>query len=223
VDNVFVVGDVQVAVPTLVVDFASFRRWLDSEDFPEEGKVCFIDSRVWVDLSMEEFFEHGQVRTEIGRVLANLMKETKFGRFAPEGTRYAHPETELSTEPDGMVISNDALRTGRVRLVGGAKGDHTQVHGSPEIVIELVSQSSEVKDTEWCMSAYFDAGIGEYWLIDARDEDDIKFDIFKRAKKEFTATRKQGGWVKSVVLGKSFRLVQNEDDGGKPEFTLEIR
>ena len=44
-----------------------------------------------------------------------------------------------------------------------------------------------------------------------------------RAKKEFTATRKQGGRVKSAVLGKSFRLVQTEDDDGKPEFTLEVR
>jgi Uma2 family endonuclease len=223
VDNVFVSGDVQVAIPAWVVDFASFLRWLDSEEFPEQGKVCFINSKVWVDLSLEEFFEHGQVRTEIGRVLANLLKDTKYGRFAPEGTRYVHPDTELSTEPDGMVISKEALRTGRVQLVGGAKGDHTQVHGSPEIVIELVSRSSEVKDTEWCMSTYFDAEIEEYWVIDARDEDDIRFDIYKRGKKEFTPTRKQSGWVKSGVLGRSFRLVQTEDDDGKPEFTLEVR
>ncbi len=222
-ESVFVAGPDRIDIPAWVVDFTSFRRWLDSEEFPEQGKVCFIDSKVWVDLSMEEFFEHGQVRTEIGRVLANIMKETKFGRFAPEGTRYVHPETELSTEPDGMVISNEALRTGRVQLVGGAKGDHTQVHGSPEIVIEIVSRSSEVKDTEWCMPAYFDAGILEYWLIDAREEDDIGFDIFKRGKKEFAATRKQAGWVKSAVLGKTFRLVHSDDDAGKPEFTLEVR
>jgi Uma2 family endonuclease len=73
------------------------------------------------------------------------------------------------------------------------------------------------------MSAYFDAGIVEYWVIDARDGDDIRFDIYKRGKKEYTATRKNDGWVKSAVLAKSFRLTQTDDEDGKPEFTLEVR
>lgn len=95
--------------------------------------------------------------------------------------------------------------------------------GSPEIVIEVVSRSSEVKDTEWAMAAYFDSGIQEYWVVDARDEEVLRFDIFKRGKKEFSAARKLDGWVRSAVLGKSFRLVQSEDGPGKPEFALEVR
>ncbi|VTT99352.1 : Uma2 [Gemmataceae bacterium] len=220
-DTVIVTNEQQIDIPAWVADFESFRRWLESEEFPEHGKVCFIHGKVWVDLSMEEFLSHNMLRTEIGRVLANLMKETKFGHFASEGMRYVHPETELSTEPDGMVISHAALRDGRVQLVGGKKGDQTQVVGSPDIFIEVVSRSSEVKDSEWAMSAYFDAGIAEYWVIDGRDEDDLRFDIFKRSKKEFTATRKQGGWVRSAVLERSFRLVLA--GGERPEFTLEVR
>lgn len=222
-DTIVVAGSDSVSIPAWVTDYDSFCRWLRSDDFPEEGKICFILGKVWVDLSMEEFFSHNQVRGELNRVLANLMKETKFGRFVPEGMRYNHPETQLSTEPDGMVVSNEALRTGRVRLTAGKEGESTILVGSPEILIEVVSESSEVKDTEWTMSAYFDAGIPEYWVIDARDEDDVRFDIYRRGKKEFVAARKSGGWVKSAVLGKSFRLVQSEDDDGKPEFTLEVR
>jgi Uma2 family endonuclease len=149
------------------------------------------------------------------------MKATKFGEFVSEGMRYGHRESELSTEPDGMIFSHDAPRDGRVRLVGGAKGLHTELVGSPEI--EIVSRSSEVKDTEWSMSAYFDAEIAEYWLIDARDEVDIRFDIFKRGKKEFAAVRKSAGWTKSAVLGKSFRLTPSEGVGGNPEFTFAVR
>ncbi|WP_439623655.1 Uma2 family endonuclease [Gemmata sp.] len=220
-DTVIVTGEQQIDIPAWVVDFESFRRWLESEEFPEQGKVCFIHGKVWVDLSMEEFLSHNMLRTEIGAVLHTLMRQTKFGRFVSEGMRYVHAETELSTEPDGMVISDAALRDGRVHLVGGKKGDQTQVVGSPDIVIEVVSRSSEVKDAEWAMAAYFDAGITEYWVIDGRDEDDLRFDIFKRSKKEFTAARKQGGWVKSAVLERSFRLVLA--DGERPEFTLEVR
>jgi len=222
-ETVIVAGTGQVDIPAWVVDFASFRRWLLTEEFPEQGKVCFINGKVWVDLSMEAFFSHNQVRTEICRVLATLMKQTKFGSFVSEGMRYSHTEAELSTEPDGMVISHEAMRNGSVQLVGGPKGDNTEVIGSPEIVIEIVSKSSEVKDVEWAMSSYFDAGIVEYWVIDARDEDDLQFDIFKRGKKEFAATRKQSGWVKSAVLGKAFRLVQSDDENAKPDFKLEVK
>ena len=222
-ETVLVAGSHQIDIPAFVVDFESFRRWLHTGAFPEEGKVCFINGKVWVDLSMEEYIDHGQVRAEVGAVLHILMKQTKFGRFAPEGTRYSHRQTNLSTEPDGMVISHEAVRTGRVKFTGGRDGKKTEVLGSPEILIEIVSRSSEAKDTEWAMSAYFDAGILEYWVIDAREEDDVRFDIYKRGKKEFVAVRRQEGWVRSAVLGKSFRLTQAEAPDGEPEFTLDVR
>jgi Uma2 family endonuclease len=215
-------GD-QIDIPGWVSDFASFRRWLQSTQFPEKGKICFINNDIWVDLSMEELFSHNRVRTEISRVLATLMKQTKYGQFVSEGMRFSHLESNLSTEPDGMVISNEAVETGRVKFVSGEQGDQTEVIGSPEIVIEVVSRSSEVKDTEWAMIAYFDAEIQEYWLVDARDEDSTRFEIYKRGKKEFVATRKQNGWVKSGILGKTFRLVRSENASGNPEFTLEVR
>jgi Uma2 family endonuclease len=222
-ETVFVAGPDQVDIPAWVADFESFREWLHSEEFPEQGKICFIDGRVWVDLSMEEFFSHNQIRAEVGAVLHRLVKSLKFGRFVPEGMRFSHPQTELATVPDGMVVSNDAVPTRRVVLTAGKAGEETEAVGSPEIIIEVVSTSSEIKDTEWCLSAYFEAGVAEYWLLDARDADDIRFDIYKRGKKEYATTRKQAGWVKSAVLGKAFRIRHAEDADGRPEFTLEVR
>jgi Uma2 family endonuclease len=213
----------QIDIPGWVVDFESFRRWFQSPEFPETGKICFINNDIWVDLSMEELFSHNQVWFEISRVLGNLMKQTKYGLVVPEGMRYSHLESNLSTEPDGMLISNESLETGRVKFVGGELGEQTEIIGSPEIVIEVVSRSSEVKDTEWTMIAYFDAQIQEYWLVDARDEDNTRFEIYKRGKKEFVAMRKQHGWVKSGVLGKAFRFLRSENASGNPEFTLEVR
>lgn len=222
-ETVFVVWRSQIDMPAWVVDFDSFRRWLQSGEFPEEGKICFINDKVWVDLSMEEFIDHGQVRAEIGAVLHMLMKQTRFGRFAPESTRYSHLESQLSTEPDGLVIGFDTFNSGRAELVAGAKGQYSELIGTPDIAIEIVSESSEDKDAEWLMSAYHNAGIPEYWLIDARDEDDIRFDIYKRGKSEYAPVKKLSRWVKSPVLGKSFRLVQVAAEDGKPEFTLEVR
>lgn len=221
--TLFATGSDRVDLPRWVTDFESFRRWMHSAAFPDEGKICFINGRVWADPKMEEHLSHNRVRTEIGRVLANLMIATRFGEFISEGMRYGHLESGLSTEPDGMIVSKEARRTGQVRFVGGEKGMQTEAVGSPEVVIEIVSESSEVKDTEWAMSAYFDAEIVEYWVFDVREEDDSRFDIYKRGKKEFVAVRKAGGWVKSAVLNTSFRLTQTEDDEGEPEFRLETR
>jgi hypothetical protein len=49
--TIFVTGSEQVDIPSWVVGFPSFRRWLHSGEFPERGKVCFINGKVWVDLS----------------------------------------------------------------------------------------------------------------------------------------------------------------------------
>jgi Uma2 family endonuclease len=69
---------------------------------------------------------------------------------------------------------------------------------------------------------YWQAGIGEYWLVDARRER-IQFDILKRGRSGYVATRKQSGWLKSLVFGKSFRLDSRPDKLGRPEFTLSVR
>ncbi|MDB5307509.1 MAG: hypothetical protein JWO38_1711 [Gemmataceae bacterium] len=220
--TVVVSGEDQVAVPEWVVDFDSFRRWLHSDEFPEEGRICFINGTFWVDLSVERFFDHGQVKVEVSRVLSNLLKESRLGRFAPDGTRYTHLGTQLSTEPAGLVIATEAFIARRVELVSGKRGKDTELIGTPDVVIEIVSPSSVDKDTEWLMSAYYDAEIPEYWLIDARDGE-IRFDIFRRGKRGYTASRKQDGWVKSPMLGRSFRLVRGEDEAGNPEFTLHVR
>ena len=151
--SVFVSDHEQVDLPEWVADFDSFRRWMHTEAFPDHGRICFIAGAIWVDLSMERFYDHGQVKAELCRVLSNLMKANRFGRFAPDGTRYSHLKTRLTTEPDGLVISHEAFADGRVKLISGKRGKDTELVGVPEIAIEVASPSSEDKDTEWLMSA----------------------------------------------------------------------
>ena len=45
----------------------------------------------------------------------------------------------------------------------------------------------------------------------------------RHAPKGYTATRKQGGWIKSAVFSSSFRLTCQMDDLAHPEYTLAIR
>jgi Uma2 family endonuclease len=90
------------------------------------------------------------------------------------------------------------------------------------MVLEVVSESSVQKDYEQLREAYWEAGIQEYWLVDARKEP-LKFDILRHAPGGYVATRRQKGWVRSAVFGKSFQLSQATNDLGHPEFTLAVR
>ncbi len=222
-NQVVFAGEEQIELPPWVIDFDSFRRWLYADDFPDGWRVCYINGTIWAGVRVEAFFSHGQVKAEVASVLHQLLKRTRYGRFGPDGTRYSHLETELSTEPDGLVISNAALADGRVKLIGAKPGQPTEVVGVPDVAVEIVSPSSEVKDAEWLTSAYHNAGIPEYWVVDARGPGGVRFDIHVWGETEYAAADKTDGWVRSPKLGQDFRLVQSADEAGNPEFTLEAR
>jgi Uma2 family endonuclease len=104
----------------------------------------------------------------------------------------------------------------------GAKGGYTEIEGVPDMVLEIVSDSSVRKDTRRLIEAYWEGGIKEYWLVDVRGER-LDFNIYRHAPKGYVVTRKKDGWLKSQVFGKSFRLTRQEDEFGNPEYTLEVR
>jgi hypothetical protein len=205
-----------------VTDLASFRRWWESDEFPEEGRVCFINGEVWADMSRQQVFSHVRIKSVLSIVVGGFIQQADTGIFLSDGLRVFNTAADLSAVPDGSYLSYDSLRQGQVRLVEGKEGGYTAVEGSPDLVIEVVSDSSEDKDTEWQMSAYWNAGVREYWLIDARQEP-LRFDIYRSGAKGFTATRKSAGWVKSAVLGKSFRFETTRNALGHPDYVLRLR
>ena len=214
----------KIRIPEGMTSLSRFLDWIDTTELPEKLPIRFHKGEVWVDL-MEEMFSHSRIKTALGITLGALIENGDLGMYVPDGMLFANAVAELATTPDAMFMSNAALKEKRVYLTAGKKRGAvaTRVVGSPDLAVEIVSPSSEDVDTAWLMSAYHDAGVTEYWVIDARDEDNIRFDIYKRGKKEYVAGRKQDGWVRSVVLGKSFRLLRTEGKGGYVRFALEVR
>jgi Uma2 family endonuclease len=120
-------------------------------------------------------------------------------------------------------VSHESIRAKRVTFVEGREGGFVELLGCADMVLEVVSDSSEKKDNQTLFEAYFDAGVAEYWLVDARGEG-VEFHVYRRGAKKFTVTKPQpGGWAKSAAFGKSFRLARGTDATGKPEFTLEVK
>jgi Uma2 family endonuclease len=116
------------------------------------------------------------------------------------------------------------MRSGRVRRIEKVEnGDYIEIEGTPDMVLEVVSDYSVQKDTMDLPKLYYNAGVTEYWLVDAR-KSPVRFDLFKRGAKKYTATRRQsGGWLRSEVLGRSFRLTTQTDPLGDPQYTLAAR
>ncbi len=142
--------------------------------------------------------------------------------FLPDGLFLCNVHADIAGNPDGTFVMNKALESGDVRLIEGKRGGILELEGSPDMVLEVVSKSSVHKDTVLMRQAYWEAGIREYWLADARQEP-LRFDILRYTARGYVATRKQEGWMKSAVFGKSFRLIQRVNQFGHPEYTLEVR
>jgi Uma2 family endonuclease len=220
--STIIFDEASVRIPAWVVDQASFRRWLQSDDFPEIGRICFFQGEVWVDMSKEQVFSHNQVKQEYNLVLGGLAKANKLGRYFPDGLLISNAEVDFTCQPDGTFVSHAALETGRIRLVEGSKEGYLELEGSPDMVLEVVSDSSVDKDTGLLRDLYWQASIAEYWLVDARGER-LSFDLLRHTAKGYNSVRRQNGWVKSAVFGKSFHLSRKSDELGNPEYSLAVR
>jgi Uma2 family endonuclease len=202
---------------------ASFREWAGDNDLPEKTKLLFYRGEVTVEMGKEQIFSQVAVKTEITSILHQLVKSQKAGLMLADGVLLTNEEADLSGNPDAVFVSNDSLKARRVKLVEGKGGGFVELLGSADMVLEVVSDSSEKKDNQTLFEAYFEAGVSEYWLVDARG-DEIEFNICNRGAKKYAVARRQpGGWVKSAAFGKAFRLIRGADATGNPEFTLEVR
>jgi hypothetical protein len=219
---IFIAEEGLVVVPTWVVNINSFRRWTELADFPEEGRLWWLDGDVWVDMTREPVFTHLAVKAEYYHGIMAIVKAKELGLFLPDGLLLSNFDADICGNPDGTFILKQTLDSDLIRLIEGREGGFVEIQGSPDMVLEIVSDSSVHKDYDLLRKAYWEAGIREYWLVDAR-KTPLKFEILRHTPRAYVATRKQQGWVKSTVFGESFRLTQRATALGHPEFKLDMR
>ncbi len=82
--------DEQCVIPAGIATLADFRRWVVSPEFPATGRIDWVASRIEVDMSPEDLFTHGTLKSEIVRCLANLAKETLHARAWLHLTRHVY-------------------------------------------------------------------------------------------------------------------------------------
>lgn len=112
----------------------AFRRWTHSPDFPEKGRIDYLDGRIEVSMTPEKLETHATPKGKISLFFSGSSKTGgTLGRVyvtAPGCTR----DRQVCREPDILFVSLASLRSGRARFVPAESGtrDFIEVEGAAD-------------------------------------------------------------------------------------------
>jgi len=204
-------GDEDVRIPAAAHTVSGFRAWVHSGRFPEVGRIDYVGGDIELDMSPEDLHTHGTLKAALAAGLFALVAKPRHGYVFIDRTRVTAPGSGLSVEPDLVVVLFSSLDAGRVRQVPSSRkqaGRFIELEGAPDIVVEILSDTSEKKDTQSLPPRYAHAGVPELWLLDARG-DQLLFEIRTLEGSAYRALEPEpGGWVRSRVLGERLRVIR---------------
>lgn len=207
-------------VPIEALDLEGFRGWVASLD-EETARVHFHRGSIHVEKSAQDYETHGPVVQRINEVLAVRAHDLGLGRYFAPPSWFTSARIGLSTEPDGFLVRWESFESGRVRINPERK---TEMLGAPDMTLEVVSKTSIRKDTVELVEAYAEAGVEEYWLVDARGEIPILRILACESDGRLVETGGDlEGWTPSPLWRSAFRLTRFVDRAGLPDFRLEVR
>ena len=193
-------NDLLLHIPADAHTLAGFRRWVLSDEFPEKQPVTFLNGEIYLDMTKENIFYHAAVKTAVAAPVIVLNEELDLGDFYINGVLVTNEEADVSNNPDMVGILWKSLESGKVRYVTSKKKQEMEIEGSPDWILEIVSDSSVTKDKYDLRRAYHKAGIREYWIIDARGEN-LEFQVLHWRKTGYAAAPNNDGWQRSRVFG----------------------
>jgi Uma2 family endonuclease len=203
-----VIPDENWPIPPEAFTFEGFQRWVESDGFPETGRIDFLAGQVEVEMSPEDLHTHSVVKTAIALTLGALIYETGLGDLYLDSTRLTSKPAGLSVEPDLFVVLRETLEAGRASFVPSSKGRSSRVEGSVDLVVEIVSDSSVQKDNQRLPRLYARAGVPELWIADCR-WDSMRFEIRTLQDGRYLLQQPESDdWVRSPLLNRSVRLIR---------------
>ena len=198
-------------IPPEADTLEGFRCWSGSAAFPETGRIDFLAGELEVDLSPEDLRMHGSPKTAIAAALYEQVVRARRGDVYVDCTRVVSLAARISVEPDVLAVLWDSLDSGRVREVPAASrkpGRFIELEGAPDLVVEVLGDSSEHKDRHRLPSLYARAGVPEIWLVDARGTA-VELAIHHLAPGGYVlAPADAAGWAASRLLGCRCRLAR---------------
>jgi Uma2 family endonuclease len=221
-----VIIEESLRIPADALTFEGFRSWAQSPEFPDTGRIDYLAGDVEIDMSPEDLHTHGIVKVAITAGLHALVAERELGEIFSDSTRVTSPLAKLSAEPDVVVVLWESLQAGRVRYLPAASKEldrFTEIEGAPDVVVEIVSDSSVRKDTKRLPPLYAQAGVPELWIVDTRGSD-MRFNLNVLQSGEYVArVPDTEGWLRSERLGALVRLSRRKTPISTWSYRLEHR
>lgn len=213
-------GD-RLRVPASALEHAGFRAWVKSDDLAEGIRATFARGEVFVEVTPESIDSHSQVKAAVQFGVELVVRRDDLGEVYPDGVLLTHEEAALSAEPDLSFASWATLSSGRLRFApkSDRPDDAVELVGTPDLVVEVVSDSSVRKDLAVLPAAYAAADIPEYWIIDARGES-LRFEILSLGADGYEPRSPAGGEQWSAVLGRGFTLSRRRNRVGRWRYEL---
>jgi Uma2 family endonuclease len=208
-------------LPRAARTHAGFRRWITSRRFPAQVRPTFVDGEIWLSMSPESLETHNKVKGEFTSALIRFIREHDIGESYCDRALFTNVPARVSTEPDFLFVSWAASESGRVTLTRRRQRNEEfiEIVGTPDLVLEVVSDSSTRKDLVRLKAAYERAGIPEYWLVDARGQR-ISFQILTLENAGYRAVVPADQPQSSRVLGARFELRRARNRLGRFTYTV---
>ncbi|RMI09417.1 MAG: Uma2 family endonuclease [Calditrichaeota bacterium] len=131
---------------------------------------------------------HQSVQAVLGNAFFNFVTERNLGKvfFAPTDVYFTEEETY---QPDIIFISRE-----RLHIIGEQK-----IEGAPDLVVEILSESSAYYDLKHKRRVYEKFGVKEYWIVDPM-EDSIEVYALREGKFKPVGQAIKSGSVASELL-----------------------
>ncbi|MBA3314483.1 MAG: Uma2 family endonuclease [Planctomycetaceae bacterium] len=224
-DNSGVAETGAIRIPASARSLDGFVAWALSDEFPRQGRISFLGGEIVVDMAAEEIQSHSKLKQRIGTAVDTFVTAGELGEVLPDGTLFRNEEADVSHEPDLMVCRFESLEAGMIRYAERNPGTGREliVEGSPDLVVEIVSNSSVRKDTRDLRHRYFAAGVREYWIVDARGMI-MTFHLLVRGDVDWLESIPDGeDFRRSAVLDRRVRIDRGTNRIGTVKYDVLIR
>ena len=162
--------------------------YADHQTIPEDHRRHeIVDGELFVTPMPR--INHQRVAVDVILALEARAREHDLGMAV--GPITVHLHDELVLEPDVVFIRKDRLE------IADPEGD---VHGPPDLVVEILSPSSKSYDRNLKRKRYLESGVQEVWIIDI---DERMVEVWRPESEEPEQVRDVLRWR---VAGRAFEI-----------------
>ena len=157
---------------------------------PETTLAEVINNQLY--MSPSPVGRHQRVISKLSSQMYQFVEEKKLGEVFISPFDVFLDEESNAVQPDILFISNDNLNI---------VSDDDVVHGTPDLIIEVLSPGNPEHDTVIKKALYERFKIKEYWIIDPKSK---KATGYTLSVNRYILISKQIGSINSALFKKSF-------------------